>query len=259
MSAQGAAASRLRRASASQAARADGVCRDNAEISPDGRWLAYQSNSSGVFEVYVRPFPDVAGGQWLVSTAGGTEPLWARDGPRTLLPRPKGAVMRVSIAPGSAGRRARPLSSSRPAYALGGSGDFARAPVPDVRRVSRRPALPDDQERRWPAQTSRAPRIVVVQNWFEELKRLVPDELMALPTRHSPRPLRSRSALGAGGMGEVYRARDTKLNRDVALKVLPDAFASDPDRLARFKREAQVLASLNHPHIAAIYGFEDRR
>jgi serine/threonine protein kinase/Tol biopolymer transport system component len=65
------------------------------------------------------------------------------------------------------------------------------------------------------------------------------------------------SGLGAGGMGEVYRARDTKLNRDVALKVLPELFAADPDRLARFKREAQVLASLNHPHIAAIYGFED--
>jgi len=65
------------------------------------------------------------------------------------------------------------------------------------------------------------------------------------------------SAIGAGGMGGVYRARDTKLNREVALKVLPDAFTRDPDRLARFKREAQVLASLNHPHIGAIYGFED--
>jgi len=65
------------------------------------------------------------------------------------------------------------------------------------------------------------------------------------------------SPLGAGGMGEVYRARDTKLSRDVALKVLPDAFTLDPDRLARFKREAQVLASLNHPHIGAIYGFEE--
>ncbi len=63
--------------------------------------------------------------------------------------------------------------------------------------------------------------------------------------------------LGAGGMGEVYRARDYKLNRDIALKVLPDLFAVDPDRLARFQREAQLLASLNHPHIAAIYGFED--
>jgi Tol biopolymer transport system component len=62
--------------------------------------------------------------------------------------------------------------------------------------------------------------------------------------------------LGAGGMGEVYRARDTKLNRDVAIKVLPEAFAADADRLARFAREAQVLASLNHPNIAAIYGIE---
>jgi serine/threonine-protein kinase len=58
-------------------------------------------------------------------------------------------------------------------------------------------------------------------------------------------------------MGEVYRARDSKLNRDVALKVLPGAFALDPDRLARFKCEAQVLASLNHPHIAAVYGIDD--
>jgi serine/threonine protein kinase/Tol biopolymer transport system component len=63
--------------------------------------------------------------------------------------------------------------------------------------------------------------------------------------------------LGAGGMGEVYRARDTKLNRDVALKILPDAFATDVDRLARFRREAQVLASLNHPNIGHIYGFEE--
>ena len=65
------------------------------------------------------------------------------------------------------------------------------------------------------------------------------------------------SRLGAGGMGEVYRARDTKLGRDVAIKILPPAFTSDPERLARFRREAQVLASLNHPHIAAIYGLED--
>src|SRR5262245_38515639 len=66
------------------------------------------------------------------------------------------------------------------------------------------------------------------------------------------------SKLGEGGMGAVYRATDTKLNRDVAIKVLPDSFAEDPDRLARFTREAQVLASLNHPNIAAIYGVEER-
>src|SRR5947199_3409121 len=63
--------------------------------------------------------------------------------------------------------------------------------------------------------------------------------------------------IGAGGMGEVYRARDTKLNRDVAIKVLPDLFANDPDRLARFTREAQMLAALNHPNIAHIHGLEE--
>jgi Tol biopolymer transport system component len=73
--------------------------------------------------------------------------------------------------------------------------------------------------------------------------RLGPYEILAL--------------IGAGGMGEVYRARDTKLNREVAIKVLPAAFANDSDRMARFEREAQVLASLNHPHIAAIYGLEE--
>ena len=70
-------------------------------------------------------------------------------------------------------------------------------------------------------------------------------------------PYEVLAKLGEGGMGEVYRAKDTKLNRDVALKILPEAFTTDADRLARFKREAQVLASLNHPNIAAIYGFED--
>ena len=69
-------------------------------------------------------------------------------------------------------------------------------------------------------------------------------------------PYEILSSLGAGGMGEVYRARDTKLNRDVAIKVLPDSFASDADRLARFTREAQTLASLNHPNIAHIHGLE---
>src|ERR1700722_8747194 len=70
-------------------------------------------------------------------------------------------------------------------------------------------------------------------------------------------PYRVLSPLGAGGMGEVYRAHDSKLGRDVALKTLPTAFAHDPERLARFRREARTLASLNHPNIAAIYGMEE--
>src|SRR3989442_15914566 len=68
---------------------------------------------------------------------------------------------------------------------------------------------------------------------------------------------RLTAKLGAGGMGEVYRARDSKLNRDVAIKVLPEGFTEDAERVARFQREAQVLASLNHPNIAAIYGLEE--
>ena len=63
--------------------------------------------------------------------------------------------------------------------------------------------------------------------------------------------------IGEGGMGQVYQATDTKLNRQVALKILPEAFSADPERLARFQREAEVLASLNHPNIAAIHGLEE--
>src|SRR5215471_9256654 len=69
---------------------------------------------------------------------------------------------------------------------------------------------------------------------------------------------RITAKLGEGGMGEVYRATDTKLGRDVAIKILPEAFAHDGERMARFTREAQVLASLNHPNIAAIYAVEER-
>ena len=70
-------------------------------------------------------------------------------------------------------------------------------------------------------------------------------------------PYEVTAPIGEGGMGQVYRARDTKLDRDVALKVLPDSFVHDPDRLARFQREAKVLASLNHPNIAHIHGLEE--
>src|SRR5262245_53950096 len=79
---------------------------------------------------------------------------------------------------------------------------------------------------------------------------------MSLPIGTRLGPYEILSAIGAGGMGEVYRAIDTNLKRPVAIKVLPASVSSDPDRLARFQREAEVLAALNHPNIAAIYGLE---
>src|SRR5712675_1967144 len=80
---------------------------------------------------------------------------------------------------------------------------------------------------------------------------------MTLATGARLGPYEILSPLGAGGMGEVYRARDTKLNRVVAIKIVPEVFANDPDRLAQFTREAQTLASLNHPNIAHIHGLEE--
>ncbi len=80
---------------------------------------------------------------------------------------------------------------------------------------------------------------------------------MSLPPGTRLGPYEVSSLIGQGGMGIVYRARDTKLDRNVALKVLPDLFADDPERLARFQREAKVLASLNHPNIAQIHGLEE--
>src|SRR5882757_8492937 len=79
---------------------------------------------------------------------------------------------------------------------------------------------------------------------------------MALTTGARLGPYEVVGPIGAGGMGEVYRAKDTNLDRDVAIKVLPESFALDADRVARFTREAKTLASLNHPNIAAIYGIE---
>jgi len=82
---------------------------------------------------------------------------------------------------------------------------------------------------------------------------------MSLSTGTRLGPYEILAPLGAGGMGEVYRARDTRLNREVAIKALPEAFAQDPERLARFQREAQVLAALNHPNIAGIHGLEEHQ
>jgi len=154
----------------------------NAEFSPDGRWLAYQSNRSGAFEVYVSPFPDVGSNLWLVSTAGGTQPLWSRDGRELFYRSPNGAVMRVPVTAGAAWSAGTPtqLFESRSyglfegqSYASGA--DRATAFISrtyDVSPDGQRFLMIKDAEAR--AQPPTAPRIIVVQNWTEELKRLVP-------------------------------------------------------------------------------------
>ncbi len=140
----------------------------NGEISPDGRWLAYESDNSRRFEIYVRPFPNVDGGQWQVSTSGGTRPVWARNGRELFYMAPDGAVMGVRVdARGSMWGAASPTKILNGGYFTGG-GNSGRAydVSPDGRFLMIKQAGSGDG--------TSSPQIVVVRNWFEELKRLVP-------------------------------------------------------------------------------------
>ena len=137
-------------------------------ISSDGRWLAYEANDSGRFEVYVRPFPDVNSGHWQVSTAGGAQPLWARNGQELFYVAPGGAVMRVGV-------------ERNPSW-------VATTPTPVVKEgyVTRNPRgrmhdISSDGQRflmikngSGSDQAGEAPKAIVVQHWTEGLKRLVP-------------------------------------------------------------------------------------
>ncbi|PYR78894.1 MAG: hypothetical protein DMF87_13060 [Acidobacteria bacterium] len=140
-------------------------------VSPDGRWLAYESNSSGRFEVYIRPFPNVSDGQWQVSNAGGVQPLWARSGRELFYLAPDGALLTVPVDPRgatwSAGTSTK-LVAGR--YFTGNSVYTARQydVSPDGQRFLM------IKEGGGTDQTAVPPQIVVVQHWTEELKRLVP-------------------------------------------------------------------------------------
>ena len=142
----------------------------NAEISPDGRWLAFEADNSGRSEIYVRPFPDAAIGQWQVSTEGGTESLWSRDGAELFYRAPDGAVMRVPVERGSTWVAGTPTQLLAGRYYAGQEGvvlfrtyDIA----PDGRRFLMIKEADEPQQ-------AAAQRIVVVENWLEELKRRVP-------------------------------------------------------------------------------------
>ena len=141
----------------------------NAAFSPDGRWLAYQSDTSGQFEVYVRPFPDVATSVSQVSRAGGTEPVWAGDTGELFYRSLSGAVMRVPFSAGAPSKTGAPTQLfEASSYVFGGPGQRSYDVAPDGKRFVMLKDVDTSGSRTSP------PRIVVVQNWFEELKRLVP-------------------------------------------------------------------------------------
>ena len=140
----------------------------NGEVSPDGRWLAYESNASGQFQIYVRPFPGVEGGQWLVSTAGGTQPLWARSGQELFYITPDGALNSVRVGRGARWVAGSPQRILEAHYFVGAANYPGR--TYDVSADGLRFLRIKESD---PERTAAPGSIVVVQNWLEELKRLV--------------------------------------------------------------------------------------
>jgi hypothetical protein len=153
----------------------------NGVISTDGRWLAYEADDSGQFEIYVRPFPDVNGGRWQISTAGGVQPTWARNGQELFYLTTSGALMRVAVDGGATWKPNTPVRILEMSSYFTGIGqgvgrtydvslDGKRFLM--IKRDSAEPItaneLPQGQTR------SAEEGLVVVQNWGEELKRLVP-------------------------------------------------------------------------------------
>ena len=141
----------------------------NGIVSPDGRWLAYESDSPGRREIYVRPFPNVGGGQWQVSTAGGTRPLWARSGKELFYVGPDGALLRVPVeASGATWNAGTPTKLLEGRYFTGGVSTGRTYDVsPDGQRFLMIKAPGTDA-------TAAPPSLIVVQHWDEELKRVVP-------------------------------------------------------------------------------------
>ena len=163
-------AARVGRDPPRDAARAVPVRERNGVVSPDGRWLAYEANDSGRFEIFVRPFPDVNSGHWQVSTGGGTRPLWARNGQELFYVSPTGALMRVGVERGAVvgGHAADAAGQGRLRHGCrrsiaGRTYDIA----PDGQRFLMIKDADSDQ-------TAVPTSLIVVQHWGEELKRLVP-------------------------------------------------------------------------------------
>ena len=140
----------------------------NGVVSPDGRWLAYESDNSGSFEIYVRPFPNVGGGQWQVSTAGGRQPLWARSGKELFYIGADGTLLRVPVeASGGTWHAGAPVKLLEGRYYTGTGSGRAYDVSPDGRRFLMIKGPATDAG-------AAPPALIVVQHWDEELKRLVP-------------------------------------------------------------------------------------
>jgi serine/threonine-protein kinase len=143
-------------------------------VSPDGRWLAYSSDETGTPEIYVRPFPDVDAGRWLVSTGGGIHPQWSRDGTELFYLQvrpPDVAMLAVPVDPGQT------LSPAAPAELFAGPYFYAAlAAAPDVYDVAADGRFLMIKQVEAPDSVQTQPEIIIVENWFEDLKRLVPVE-----------------------------------------------------------------------------------
>ena len=186
------------------------------------------------------------GGKWQISIGGGTLPIWSRNGRELFFQNLDNRIMVTDYEVKNesfmaVSRACGPTSDSRKSAESElrlGAGQQTVCNIPRAEGAGKRRGASIDVPAKLLRRTP-APR--------------PGDQMIGETVAH----YRITAQIGAGGMGEVYRARDTKLKRDVALKVLPEAFAADPERMARFQREAEVLASLNHPNIAEIYGVED--
>ncbi len=210
-------------------------------LSPDRRLLAYGDGLSGRREAFLTTFPAVDQTIQLSANGGGT-PQWNAAG-KAVDYLAGGSLIEVQIGLDASGRlTASPERKLR-----------ARQDGTAPRRLehgSRRQGLPLPGSRSRPTTARRSSSFATVSS-ARKRRRGCHDPLR----RNPPRSLRDPCALGAGGMGEVYRARDTKLDREVAIKVLPESLAKNPDALARFEREAHAVAALNHPNILSIHDF----
>ena len=204
-------------------------------FSPDGRFVAYQSNESGRAEIYVQTFPN-ASGKWQVSTAGGVDPSWRSDGKEIFYRAPDQKLMAVDVQAGETFQAGIPRS-------------LFLARIPPGASRNRYVASADGQRFLFVAPLGRESMTptTVVLNWFAELGKVT----LSAGTRLGPYEI--LAPIGAGGMGEVYKARDTRLERDVAVKVLPPHLSTSEETRQRFEREAKTISQFSHPHICALH------